>query len=1085
MNRLHQLQRLPQKPIRRIGLLGLSFLIVSAQILAIFVATPKVVIAATPPSEYKVMEMSWLIRKCIDEQGLANYGTGDSLADRWIFGGGNGSNAESTVEKVNKKKYNVSPLVDNDGSMECASAVLTTFTAAGINYENDYVKHFFERVPESKENGYRLKEGYTHSDLSSFIKGKFDAKGWSERPISYVAQALNSAFSECVTTTSELSYDPQDEYMFEYDGKYYKLKGGEGKGDRRTDKKVGLFIDKDDGIWSCGELMKKLKAGGAFAESKSLKEILLGNAVKEAQENQNEQAKLDAIKEVFDGNTTVLNNCIAAVSSAFASTTTEYKKNTMAAWLAAGGTGPITISPGGRGSQTISAENAAIIGKCLNDDYGSALAEAAATELDFGDPNNEDGADSEGDSCYDTVDPLFTIPLTGVKVPNPLKWAVCGISQLLASFIDQAGEAVASYLSYDPFNDQGADSLKGVWSNILRVANILFVLAFLIMVLSTILDLGLFSNYTVKKLLPRIIIAALLANLSWEISRILTDITLAIGGATKEVILSPLGGMPDAETSIPGQAMKIFNADQGAITLGVGALIYATIASAGAILLPVLATIAVAVLVAFAVLALRRIIIVLLIVLAPLALIAMAFPGGDSLAKRWWKTFIQLLFMYPIIMALFASGIFLSEIVGSSRSNVVETLTQAFVLFMPFFALPYVFKMAGGALANVTGMVNDRSKGLIDRSRKWRDEGSQYGRRKQLKAQRKNYTGHEKLIKSMGADKLAGSEWLARRRRSQGLGRNWAQGGETKETQRAFLDKMEAAVSKEQKDAADFRAQSAGGGIEVRRRDGDSKAFRVIRAGDDESKAIWLGKDAAIAEAWKGARVDAMEEKYDENGQFKGYTDKVEGTLFDGSKAAQRAAGSLAGAQALTPVIDAVRNGDNGRNKWELYDPKTGKKTGNLHTMPDYATQFRTGNAEAREAAQVAGSVMAEVKGGYAQNLMGKMPSFVKGDALAFGGIQAESLSNFHENEVVRMVDYAASGKDPATWARVGQSVKQIVENPEKYNMSPKSLAELKTSYGAHAGADATLDTYMNLVNSDGTIQRVASDGSQIPKVGV
>jgi hypothetical protein len=871
---------------------------------------------------------------------------------------------------------------------------------------------------------------------------------------------MSQAFNDCYRWTDDVANPLEDATDAE---KFNKDRWErENSGNVSTGLSVEYIIEGryDDGIVTCSDVMDYI-----FDDPANHYILSYGPASLQNDLDEEESArKIQDITDEFATDPEAFSFCVASGegSEAFRNLPLSTQYRLFASYLVDGdNTRPLS---------TLDAATASAIASCLHNStqFGSTITSILAREAPQLPSRDAESGEDEGDSCYDSVEPLFTIPVTGTKVPNPLKWMVCGISQLFASFIDTAGSAVGSYLSYNPFDDQGEATLKSVWGNILNVANILFVVAFLVMVLSTILDLGLFSNYTVKKLLPRIILAALLANLSWEICRVITEFTIMVGDAAKDVILAPLAGTSNTETSIPGQALKIFNQDSGAITLAVGALIYASLASAGAILLPVLATVAVSVLVAFVVLAARRVILVLLIVLAPLALVALAFPGGDSWAKRWWKLFIQLLFMYPIITALFASGIFLSSVLDSSQSNLIETLTQAFVLFMPFFALPYVFKMAGGALANITGMVNDRSKGLIDRSKKWRDENSQYGRRKQLKAQRKNYTGHENLIKSMGEEKLLGSKTLANRRRAQGLGRSWLQSTEVKENQRAFMDKMEASVSKEAKEAADYRAQAAGGGIEAKRRDGSGKVFRVIRAGESEKDALWLSKDAAVAEAWKGARVDAMKEEYDSSGNFKGYSSDVEGTLFDGSKAAQRAAGSVAGAQALTPVIDAVRNGDTGQNGWKLHDQK-GNVVG-THTTSSFAQQFAGGDEEAKNAAQVAGAVMAEVKGSYAQNLSGKMPSFVKGESLAFGGIQAGALAGFHENEVRRLVDFAAAGSVPETWSRVGQSLKQIVEEPQMYNMSPKALAELKKSYAPHMGSDTTLDAYIGRINVDGTL---------------
>ena len=513
--------------------------------------------------------------------------------------------------------------------------------------------------------------------------------------------------------------------------------------------------------------------------------------------------------------------------------------------------------------------------------------------------------------------------------------------------------------------------------------------------------------------------------------------------------------------------------------------------------------------VALAALLLRRIAIILLIIAAPLAFALWALPGGEKWAQRWWKLFSEMLLMYPIIMALFAAGVFVSQIMpkiddgpGGSGLGIMTAAVSAVALVLPYFLIPAVFKMASGALSNITGMINDRGKGLVDRSKRWRDEGSQWGRDKKTKAAVKDMRGQLKQLKRAEADYLGmdnkAGEWMQRRRKSRIVGRNWAQGGDAKEVQRSVLAKMEAAHSKENYESASYLARSAGGGIEAKRRDGGSKQFRVIRAGDTEDQAMWLSKDAAVAEAWMGARVEAFEDEYDANGKFTGYSKtKKQGTLFDGSRSSQRVAGSIAGAQGLTPVIDAVQYGDTGANGWKVYNQQ-GQEIG-THITTSMSEQFRTsgGKDEVRDAASAAYGVLAEVKETHAQTLSGKMPSMVKGASLAFQGIQAGALAGFHENEVTRLMDYTSteiSGVTQSdTWARIGQSVQQIVEEPEKYNMGPKSLLRLKTEYDKYvAGYTVTnpdgttravggtipnpvLDKYISAIKSDGTIERVTA----------
>lgn len=729
--------------------------------------------------------------------------------------------------------------------------------------------------------------------------------------------------------------------------------------------------------------------------------------------------------------------------------------------------------------------------------------EEAPEEDPGGDPIGEEG-EPEGEPCYDGD--LFGGGgvITGI-VGKGMRWIVCETAQLIGQAIDGLNEVIVELLDFNPTSDSN-DSLQAVWGNILRFANILFVIAFLIMIISTALDLGIFSNYTVKKLLPRIILAALLANLSWYVATVMIDITNAVGAATKDIILSPLETLSNnsfslANTDNATVFQEAATKAEGAgafhtgVVVGLGTLIYFTLASFGAVLLPVIAAAFIAVIIAFGALLLRRIILVLLIIFAPLAFALWALPNGDKIMQRWWKLFVQMLLMYPIIMALFASGIFISQLLigdGETAAGLGPfTAVTAFIaLILPYLLIPTIFKLAGGFLGNITGMINDRGKGLVDRGKKWRDEGSQYGRRKQLKAQRKNFTGHEKLLHSIDADKLAGSKFLASRRRAMGLGRAWAQGDMAKETQRNFLAKTKAAVSKEQMEAASYLSRAVAGGIDSKGIDGKGRKFLVTRK---DGSSFMTGKDAAVAEAWLGGKVEALDESLDASGKIK--YGKSAGTLFDGSEASQRAAGQIAGAQALTPVIDTVRNGgghaDHGWRRWDRNGNELTTTDASGNTVADYSItslydQYRAApeGSPAQHAAAGANMVLAEVKDGYAQNLSGKMPSFVKGENLAFHGVQAGALAGFHENEVSRMVGFAQRMSTSAdaderrvgqeTWSRIGQSMKQIVDEPSKYNMSPTSLARLKRDYDAHVAAggtsDPTLHSYMGRVNKNGTL---------------
>lgn len=566
---------------------------------------------------------------------------------------------------------------------------------------------FIREYYNTNEQPYTLKVDDARSKLKNAISSKIlelssstGLTNWRDRIIS---QAFNICFkwkNPAITITSANKFNKDN---------WEKENGG--------NKSVGYMAESAiegeyvDGVTTCDKIRDFIFDNPANHYIMSYGEDALQDDLNQLEDAQ----KIEDIKAEFATDSNAFLFCVNSTpgTEEFRNLPTSTQHSVMATYMVGGNEA--------QGAGVLNAFAARALADCLHSttQFGDTITEVLERQPPSAERTDAETSEDEGDACYDSVEPLFSVgPL---KVPNPLKWIVCGVSQLFAGLLNYATSVVQSLLHFDPTTEkeQGGE-LKKVWGAILNVANILFVIAFLIMVLSTILDLGLFSNYTVKKLLPRIILSAILANLSWEICVIIINVTNAIGGATREVILSPLegtvvsGDLQSAAGTIVGE-----NAEAVA-TAAIGGLVYTLLAGAGAVLLPVMATITLGALVAIFVLLVRRIVIILLIVLAPLALVLFALPGGENLAKRWWKTFTQMMMMYPIIMGLFASGIFISGIFGlSNNTDLVSQLIQIIVLFMPFFVLPMVFKMAGGALANVTGMINDRSKGLVDRTKKW------------------------------------------------------------------------------------------------------------------------------------------------------------------------------------------------------------------------------------------------------------------------------------------------------------------------------------------------------------------------------
>lgn len=286
--------------------------------------------------------------------------------------------------------------------------------------------------------------------------------------------------------------------------------------------------------------------------------------------------------------------------------------------------------------------------------------------------------------------------------------------------------------SVNEIADEDKAKLMQVWSIIRNISSIVLVIFLLAMVISQAVAWGPFDAYTVKRLLPRLVIAIIFIQISWPLFAWTVDWANAAGRGLGELMYAPFGGPNEMTLSkIVGDANVGFF--EGVLLLGAGIL-----AAAFAIILLGSLAISAAVLliIGYLVLVAREILIILLLMTVPLALTMWVLPGTAKYWKLWHETFSKLLLMFPFIIALIAGGrIFAfaaangafkeASMFGDFKIYVGDIgeigffeLIVIFVgFFGPFFILPKTFQWGGRALGALTGLVNDRSKGIGDKGK--------------------------------------------------------------------------------------------------------------------------------------------------------------------------------------------------------------------------------------------------------------------------------------------------------------------------------------------------------------------------------
>lgn len=302
-------------------------------------------------------------------------------------------------------------------------------------------------------------------------------------------------------------------------------------------------------------------------------------------------------------------------------------------------------------------------------------------------------------------------------------WIVCPVMRFLSRAVDGAYATVAYFLTVPAVaTATDGNPLYDAWSIMRNIANVAFVIMFLAIIYSQLTSVGI-SNYGVKKLLPKLIIAAILVNVSYWICAIAVDLSNISGTSLKGMLdsisksLYVTGGSA-AETGGGGlwDGITVGLLTGGAIGIG----LYVGLSA----LLPLIVTAAFAIVMVLLVLTLRQALIVILIVVSPLAFVAFLLPNTESLFKKWKDIFMTLLLMFPIIALIFGgSSLANTVITGVASDKEAEgtwflSLMGAAVTIVPLFITPFLIKATSGLAGRWGGMINNPNKGPFDRLRK-------------------------------------------------------------------------------------------------------------------------------------------------------------------------------------------------------------------------------------------------------------------------------------------------------------------------------------------------------------------------------
>jgi hypothetical protein len=114
-------------------------------------------------------------------------------------------------------------------------------------------------------------------------------------------------------------------------------------------------------------------------------------------------------------------------------------------------------------------------------------------------------------------------------------WAICGPSMWIAKGMDTVYGWLEGFLEIQPLETTNTSSIVyQAWDIMRGFANAAFIIAFIFIIYSQITSVGI-SNYGIKKLAPRLVVAAILVNLSFYICSIGIDLANIAGHGVKDI----------------------------------------------------------------------------------------------------------------------------------------------------------------------------------------------------------------------------------------------------------------------------------------------------------------------------------------------------------------------------------------------------------------------------------------------------------------------------------------------------------------------------------------------------------------------
>ena len=215
------------------------------------------------------------------------------------------------------------------------------------------------------------------------------------------------------------------------------------------------------------------------------------------------------------------------------------------------------------------------------------------------------------------------------------------------------------------------------------------------------------SNYGIKKMLPKILVMAILINLSWYLAVIGVDISNILGKNIFKLFLDisvtaeQIGGKTGFDSLVKDVASF----------LAAGAGLVTVVAGAGGIL-AALAVAAFGIFSFIVILLVRQAVIILCVVASPIAIAAIVLPNTEGFFKKWFSIYKSMIFIYPMASIIMGAAILASTVLRNTQG--IGDLEKILFTLIPAMALIGTVKIIKTTL-HALGSIGNKISGVLNK----------------------------------------------------------------------------------------------------------------------------------------------------------------------------------------------------------------------------------------------------------------------------------------------------------------------------------------------------------------------------------